>query len=66
MQIGGECIEYLLVNMVLGKKNFKNAQIRKDTFSCPFAWEWAKQIPIWKCPRYNILRNLKLPYLNWL
>jgi hypothetical protein len=42
MQIGGENIEILLVDMVL-EKNFNTTQIWKDTFPCLFTWEWAKQ-----------------------
>jgi hypothetical protein len=42
IQIGGESIENVLVNMVL-RKIFKK-QIGKDNFSCFFTWEWAKKI----------------------
>jgi hypothetical protein len=44
-------------------KNFGKTQIQKDTFSFLFAWESAKQIPIWNYPKNN-LRNFKLCYAN--
>lgn len=44
MQTGGESIEYLLVNMVFGKK--KKLKIGEDPkrqiFPCVSPWKWAK------------------------
>jgi hypothetical protein len=47
--------------MVLKKKNFKKIRIWKNTISCFFTWEWAKQILVWNylSDNYN-LWNLKL------
>lgn len=46
-------------------KNFGKTQIQKDTFSFLFAWESAKQIPIWNYPSDNYnLWNLKFSSLN--
>jgi hypothetical protein len=42
-QIGGKCIQYLFMNMLL-EKTF-NTQIWKDTFPCLFTWEWAN---VWR------------------
>jgi hypothetical protein len=39
MQIGGEGIENLLLNMVLEKKNLKKKLTQKDTFMCLFISE---------------------------
>jgi hypothetical protein len=39
MQIGGEDIENMVLNMMLEKKTFE-----KGTFSCLFIWGWAKHI----------------------
>jgi hypothetical protein len=41
IQIGGEAIENLFVNMVLRKKKLK-LKSYKDTIPCLFTWEWAK------------------------
>jgi hypothetical protein len=41
MQIGGEGVEILLMNMIL-EKNFKKEKIGKDTLPCHFTWEWGK------------------------
>ncbi len=49
MQIGGKCIQNLLVNMVLESK------LSKDTFPCLFTWEWVKKIPIWNCPNLQCI-----------
>jgi hypothetical protein len=38
MQIGGEGIENLLMDMMLKKKH------KSKIFLCLFTWEWAKQI----------------------
>jgi hypothetical protein len=43
MQISGEGIEILFMNMVL-KKKIK--QIQNAPFLCLFTWEWVKHIPI--------------------
>ncbi len=45
MQINGEGIENLFMNMVL---KTKIKQIQKGTFLCLFTWEWVEHIPIWK------------------
>jgi hypothetical protein len=39
MQIHGEVIENMVVNMVLEKK-LKYTQVQKDTIPCFFIWEW--------------------------
>jgi len=57
MEIGGEGIENLHMNMVLKKNN------SKDTFPCLFTWEWVEQIPILNCPSDD-LWSLKLSYPN--
>jgi hypothetical protein len=38
-------------------------QIWTDTFPCFFTWQWAKQVPNWKCSNDDSW-NLKLSYLN--
>ncbi len=48
MQIGGEGVEILLMNMVLEK--IINFFFGKDTLPCLFTWEWGKQILIWNYP----------------
>jgi hypothetical protein len=40
MQIGGEGVEILLMNMVLEK--IINFFFGKDTLPCLFTWEWGK------------------------
>jgi hypothetical protein len=42
MQIGGEGIESIFMNMALEGKNFKRTQIWREIFLCLFIWEWAK------------------------
>ncbi len=39
MQIGGEGIENLVINMVLEKKKLEKKQTQKDTFMCLFILE---------------------------
>jgi hypothetical protein len=36
MQIGGEAIENLLINIILGKKELKKHSSEKDTIPCLF------------------------------
>jgi hypothetical protein len=57
MEIGGEGIENLHMNMVLKRNN------SKDTFLCLFTWECVEQIPIWNCPNDD-LWSLKLSHLD--
>jgi hypothetical protein len=46
VQIGGEGIENMLVNMVLQKNHFFFKFKRYDFF-CFFTSKWAKQIRVW-------------------
>jgi hypothetical protein len=62
MQIGVESIENLLPWLWCWLKTLER-QNQKDTFSFLFAWESAKQIPVWNYPKNN-LRNFKLRYAN--
>jgi hypothetical protein len=48
MQIGGKCIENLLVNMMLKKTKTLERQ-----FWYLFTWEWAKPISIWNYSNDN-------------
>jgi len=65
MQIGGECIEYLLVNTMQAKKLQKYTNMKKHIFM-PLHLGMGYTNSNWKCPRYNNLRNLKLSYLSRL
>jgi hypothetical protein len=47
MQIGGESIENLLINMVLEKIKLEKKKTQKNTFMCLFILEWDKQILNW-------------------
>lgn len=42
MQIGGETIEILLVDILLEKKTFKNIHLKTTHFQVFFIWEWFK------------------------
>jgi hypothetical protein len=57
MHIGGECIDNLVVNMMLKKKHFKK-YIKKTSFSCLFISKWVKQILLWNCCMQLLTYNL--------
>jgi hypothetical protein len=60
IQIGGKCIENLLLNVVLKIYKFKKTPFHASSFE-----KWAKKIPIWNYQIYeDDLWNLKLSYFN--
>jgi hypothetical protein len=54
-------VENMLTTMVLNKKElWKDKEIR-ETFPFLFIWESTKKIPIWNCPKNQLIIYKSIP-----